>query len=71
MVKKFRKIIIIELDLDIHKIHLRTPPSFSPIFRLQVIIWKPTILLIQSTKRGITLVRIVQNRHDRTRPKYS
>ena len=38
--KDCRKIIIIELNLDIHKIHLHTAPSFNLIFRSQVVIRK-------------------------------
>ena len=38
--KKCRKIVIIEFDLDIHKIHIHTTPSFNPTFRSQVIIQK-------------------------------
>ena len=39
--KNCRKIVIIELDLDIHKIHLHATPSFNLTFHSQVIIWKP------------------------------
>jgi hypothetical protein len=39
--KNWRKIVIIELDLDIHKIHLHATPSFNLTFHSQVIIWKP------------------------------
>ena len=34
---KCRKIVIIELELDIHKVHIHTTPSFNPTFRSQVI----------------------------------
>jgi len=39
--KNCRKIVIIELDLDIHKIHLHATTSFNLTFHSQVIIWKP------------------------------
>ena len=41
--KNCRKIIIIELDLDIHKIHIHTTPSFNLTFRSQVTIQKPIL----------------------------
>ena len=41
--KKCQKIVIIklEIDLDIHKIHIHTTPRFNPTFCSQVIIQKP------------------------------
>jgi hypothetical protein len=35
--------IAIELELDIHEIHLHTKPSFNLTICSQVIIWKPNI----------------------------
>ena len=64
--KYCRKITIIEHELDIHKIHLQTTPSFNLTFRSHVIIRKPNILQIQSTKGGRTLVKLSKNRHYRT-----
>ena len=37
-----RKMIAIEIDLDIHEIHLHTKPSFNLTICSQVIIWKPS-----------------------------
>ena len=39
--KNCRKIFIIELDQDIHQIHLHATPSFNLSFHSQFIIWKP------------------------------
>jgi hypothetical protein len=55
--RKVKKIIIIKLDLDIHKIHLHTAHLTS---LSQVIIWKQKELQIWITKRGLTLVKIVK-----------
>ena len=52
--KHCRKIVIIELDLDIHKIHLHTKPNFNLMLRSQIIIWKPKIMQFYSIKRGVT-----------------
>ena len=60
--KIVKKIFIFKFDLDIHNIHLHTIPSFSLTFPSQVIIWKQKIQQIRDTKRGITLVKIVQNK---------
>ena len=58
--KNCRKIVIIELDLDIHKIHLHAIPSFKLTFHSQVIIWK----LIRDTrtkyKKGCNSGKICQ-----------
>ena len=45
-----KKIVIIELDLDIHKIHLHTTPSFNLMLRSQVII-DANPFLVQSVRK--------------------
>jgi hypothetical protein len=56
---KLSKIVIIKLELDCYKIHLHTTSSFNLTFHSQVI-RKLKVLQIYSTKRGITLIRIVE-----------
>ena len=43
--KNYRKMVIIQLDLDTSQIHLHTAPSFNLTFHSEVITWKPNIQL--------------------------
>jgi len=65
--KNRRKIIIIELGLDIHKIHIHTTPSFNPTFCSHVSIQKPIrdwrtdartipVTIVSSTKHRGTIM---------------